>query len=76
MVLQRGDSAHGIGLRGVEISSACRPFQCVSNFAKSRSNSDRPSGPSEGIWINNKVIKADIAADNGVIHLINRVLLP
>jgi uncharacterized surface protein with fasciclin (FAS1) repeats len=33
--------------------------------------------PGEGIRINKaKVIKADIAADNGVIHLINRVLLP
>jgi uncharacterized surface protein with fasciclin (FAS1) repeats len=33
--------------------------------------------PSEGIRINKvKVIKADIAADNGVLHLINRVLLP
>jgi uncharacterized surface protein with fasciclin (FAS1) repeats len=33
--------------------------------------------PGEGIRINKaKVTKADIAADNGVIHLINRVLLP
>jgi hypothetical protein len=33
--------------------------------------------PGEGIRINKaKVIKADIATDNGVIHLINRVLLP
>jgi uncharacterized surface protein with fasciclin (FAS1) repeats len=33
--------------------------------------------PGEGIRISKaKVIKADVAADNGVIHLINRVLLP
>ena len=33
--------------------------------------------PGEGIRINKaKVTKADIAADNGVIHLINRVVLP
>jgi uncharacterized surface protein with fasciclin (FAS1) repeats len=33
--------------------------------------------PEEGIKINNgKITQADIAADNGVIHEINRVLLP
>ena len=33
--------------------------------------------PGEGIRINKgKVIKADVAADNGVIHIINRVLMP
>jgi uncharacterized surface protein with fasciclin (FAS1) repeats len=33
--------------------------------------------PGEGIRINKaKITKADITADNGVIHLINRVLLP
>ncbi len=33
--------------------------------------------PGEGIRINKaKVTTADVAADNGVIHLINRVLLP
>jgi uncharacterized surface protein with fasciclin (FAS1) repeats len=33
--------------------------------------------PGEGVRINKaKVTKADIAADNGVIHTINRVLLP
>lgn len=33
--------------------------------------------PGEGIRINKaKVTKADVEADNGVIHLVNRVLLP
>lgn len=33
--------------------------------------------PGEGIRINKaKVTKADVAADNGVIHIINRVLMP
>jgi uncharacterized surface protein with fasciclin (FAS1) repeats len=43
-----------------------------------RASRDAPSpSTSDGVKVNDaKVIQADVAADNGVIHVIDRVMLP